>query len=494
MGERTKLGLGIAGAALVLGLLGDGLLRATPWGLNVFLFALPLVGLAASLAVWRGVSLRGGGRFLVAPLLLFAALFAWRDSDTLAVINGLSLLVALSLAVLRSRSGSLAVGLSGYLYWGLQTAFYACAGPVPLLLRDVSRDEIRPTGYGPLLAVLRGLAIAVPLLLIFGALFAAADAVFQGLVAGLFDFDPADLIGHLLLAAFFAWVSAGLLRLALIGGELPAPQRPAFLGLGIVELGVSLGLLNGLFLLFVAVQARYLFGGEGRILQSTGLTYAEYARRGFFELVTVTALVLPLLLLAHWLLRSEKPLHVRIFRILSASLVALLFIVMASALQRMRLYTAELGLTELRLYTTAFMAWIFIVLVFFLLTVLRARRRLFAPSALATGFLAVVLLNALNPDAFIVRTNLARAEKGQNLDASYLASLSADAVPPLITALPRLPERDRSTIEAGLKTRWTGPTPNDWRTYNLSRSRAREAATDLPAIAGPQARESRRDG
>lgn len=118
------------------------------------------------------------------------------------------------------------------------------------------------------------------------------------------------------------------------------------------------------------MQARYLFGGEGRFLASAGLTYAEYARRGFFELVTVTALVLPLLLLAHWLLRSEKPLHPRLLRVLSASLVALLFVVMASALQRKRLYTAELGLTELRFYTTVFMAWIFVVLVLFLFTVL----------------------------------------------------------------------------------------------------------------------------
>ena len=262
MGERTKLGLGISGAAVMLGLLGDGLLRAIPWGLNVFLFALFLVGLAAALSIRRGVGLLGEGRYLVAPLLLFAALFAWRDSNTLAVINGLSILVALSLTVVRSRSGRLVAGLSDYLYWGLQAALYACAGPIPLLVRDVSTGELRPTGYSPLLAVLRGLAIAAPLLLLFGALFAAADAVFETLVADLFYFDLAELTGHLLLAAFFAWVSGGLLRLALIGGELPAPERPASLRLGIVELGVALGLLNGLFLLFVAVQARYLFGGR----------------------------------------------------------------------------------------------------------------------------------------------------------------------------------------------------------------------------------------
>ncbi|QIN79139.1 DUF4173 domain-containing protein [Rubrobacter marinus] len=230
------------------------------------------------------------------------------------------------------------------------------------------------------------------------------------------------------------------------------------------------------------------------MLASTGLTYAEYARRGFFELVTVTALVLPLLLLAHWLLRSEKPAHRRILRGLSASLVTLLFIVMFSALQRMRLYTAEFGLTELRLYTTAFMAWIFVVLVFFLLTVLRERRPLFAPSALATGFLAVALLNIMSPDALIVRTNLARAERGEELDVAYLASLSADAVPALSAGLPRLPEGARRDLEARLEARWAGEAPGDWRTYNLSRSRAREAVADLPAEPLAEAPPLRRAG
>ncbi len=504
MGERTKLGLGALGAALVLGLLGDLLLRATPWGLNVFLWAAALVASAAALAAWRGVTLRGEGRWLAPVLLLFAALFVWRDSDTLAVINGLAALVALSLAVLRSRSGRVAVaGLAEYLYWGLQAVAYACAGPVPLAARDVGWREVRPAGFGPVFAVLRGLAISLPLLLLFGTLFVAADRVFGRVISDLLDFDLAEMAGHALLFAFFAWVSAGLLRLALLGGELPAPdRRPAFLHLGIVELAVALGLLNALFMLFVLVQVRYFFGGADRVLNSEyGLTYAEYARRGFFELVTVTALVVPLLLLAHWLLRTEKRAHRLLFRLLSGSLVGLLFVVMASTLGRMRLYTAEFGLTELRLYTTAFMAWIFAVLVWFVLTVLlRDRRRYFAFGALCTGFVAVFTLNAINPDALIVEINVARMDDGKRFDAGYLVSLSADAVPALVEALPKIGERnlhedaaiappgeerppEGPTVEEAISARWKTDS-TDWRTYNLSRSRAQDLVEDA-ASRGP---------
>src|SRR5688572_31077318 len=87
------------------------------------------------------------------------------------------------------------------------------------------------------------------------------------------------------------------------------------------------------------------------------LGYAEYARRGFFELVTVAALVLPLLLLAHWLLRHRPARQQRAFNLLAGLLVVQLFVIVASALLRMSLYRQIYGETELRLYTTAFMLW-----------------------------------------------------------------------------------------------------------------------------------------
>jgi hypothetical protein len=222
---------------------------------------------------------------------------------------------------------------------------------------------------------------------------------------------------------------------------------------------------------------RYLFGGAERVATTAGLSYAEYARRGFFELVTVTALALPILLLTHWLLRAEGRSGRRVFRILAGTLIALLFVVMASALQRMYLYTHEYGLTELRLYATIFMAWLAVVLVWFLLTVLRGRRDRFAFGALLSGFAAVLLINAMNPDALIARVNLQRLEEGKRFDAYYLTTLSADAAPVLFDALPELagkrvaPEADM-TVEEAIVDRYREDEQGDWRTWNLSRSRA----------------------
>jgi hypothetical protein len=197
--------------------------------------------------------------------------------------------------------------------------------------------------------------------------------------------------------------------------------------------------------------------------------------------VTVTALALPILLLTHWLLRAEGRGGRRVFRALAGTLIALLFVVMASALQRMYLYTQEYGLTELRLYATIFMAWLAVVLVWFLLTVMRGRRDRFAFGALLSGFAAVLLINAMNPDALIARANLQRLEEGKRFDAYYITTLSADAAPVLFDALPELsgkriaPEADL-TVEEVILDRYRGDEQGDWRTWNLGRTRARHLA------------------
>ena len=278
---------------------------------------------------------------------------------------------------------------------------------------------------------------------------------------------------------FASWTlfGAGLLREMFLSSELDAlpRERPACLALGITEIATVLGTLDLLFMLFVAIQCRYLFGGAGVVQATTGLTCADYARRGFFELATVTALALPLLLLADWLLRKEGRAPVRLFRLLAGLLAAMLFVVMASALQRMRLYERVYGLTELRVYATGVIVWLAVVFAWFAATVLRGRRRHFAVGVVVAGFAATLALDFVNPDALIARTNLARPR----VDVAYLAGLGDDAVPTLVARLPHLePGLRRPLAEALLRRHENG----DWRSWSLSRSRAR---VDLRRLTRP---------
>ncbi len=530
MNERTKRGLEVLEAALLLGILGDALLRATPWGLNITLwmgaFCLAVLAL---LVRGRRKALIGEGRWLALPLLFFSIGFAWRDSLTLRTLDALALLVTLSLITLRARGGRIRLaGMMEYVVGGIVAAFNTWCGAFMLLFGDIKWKEISRPGWSRhVLAIVRGLAIAIPLVFFFGVLLMAADAVFEGIINKTLQLNFDTLFSHALLLIFLTWLTAGFLRSLLLGKEVPrtadgrlnisamvgnmgisqpfkepnqteqaktettseqkttneqsapteqsAPAKTkSNYALGIVEIGIVLGMLNLLFLAFVIIQIRYFFGGADMVRITDALTYAEYARRGFFELVWVAALVLPLLLLAHWLLRKDNPAHERIFRLLAGMQVVLLFVIMTSAIGRMRLYQRAYGLTELRLYTTAFMGWLALVFVWFAATVLRGQRERFACGALVTGFLMIGALHVMNPDAFIVRVNVAHIQAGRALDASYVASLSADAVPALFEALPAVGQSERAIIAAGLLNQRASLAQGDWRSWNWSR---REAAS-----------------
>jgi hypothetical protein len=229
-----------------------------------------------------------------------------------------------------------------------------------------------------------------------------------------------------------------------------------------------------------------------------GLTYSEYARRGFFELVFVVALVLPLLLAADWVL-AESQRRTRIaYRLLAGLSVALLIVLVISAVKRMLLYQSAYGLTELRLYTTAFMTWLGIVLIWFSVTVLRDRRSLFAIGAVLAGFAVIGAVNLVNPDALVARVNVSRAVDGEDFDAAYAGSLSGDAVPVLVAALPDLDPDDRCRLAHRVLERWSPSADTDWRAWSVGRGRAREAVRGVrsqlqewacePVSSGPSAR------
>lgn len=476
----TRLGLSLLGAGLALGVLADLVLRATPLGVNAFLFALALVAAAVWLVRREAVELEGGRAWLALPVLVFSALLVWRDSPWLVALNVFAVAVAVALATFgRAGFRLAAAGLADYARAGTNAFGGLVKGTGSLVLGEIQWNEIsRGSGTRQAAAVGRGLAIAVPLLFVFGGLFVAADAVFKGFVTGLAPSDLGEPATHLLAVAVGAWASAGLLRELAVPADGPfeASSRAPRLRLGGIEVGIALALLDLLFLAFVLVQLRYLFGGEALVEARTQLTYAEYARAGFFELVAVALLVLPVILVADHVLRRDHPRHERLFRVLAAALVALLLVVMASALERMRLYQNAYGLTELRVYATGFMLWLAVVFAWTCATVLRGRRRRFAVGALVSGFAAILAINVLNPDALIARVNIERANRGADVDTSYLARLSDDAVPAIVARLPELPRAEGEQLAALLLERERS---DDWRTWNWSRARADDRRDEL---------------
>ncbi len=476
MDDKSKLARDTLVVALMLGVVGDALLRTGPWSLNLSLWIGAVLAGVLLLAARHDTEWPRDTIWLLAPTLLFAIGVSWRDSTFLKFIDlfavGLLLSVwSLSLDRLRIPNWS----IFDYVRGVVNTGAAAAQGAAPLAIQKIPlASPPRSERWRHARAAALGLLIAFPMLFVFGGLLISADAVFDQMVTNALDFDFENLASHALLAAFFAWIVCGfLLSVFKISrpkvAESVTVERP---DVGIIEIAVPLGLINLLFLAFVIVQLRYLFGDSSLVQETVGMTYAEYARRGFFELVTVAALVLPVLLAADWLLAGASRRTVGVFRGLSSLMLILLLLIVVSALKRMHLYQSVYGLTEQRLYTTAFMAWLGIVLIWLAVTVLKDRRQYFATGAALAGFSLIAALNILNPDALIARVNTARALEGNEFDARYASSLSADAIPALMDAFNNLSHEDRCILSDRLLTRWSMEDKWDWRVWNASRSRA----------------------
>jgi hypothetical protein len=320
-------------------------------------------------------------------------------------------------------------------------------------------------------ALLRGVGLALPLLVVLGLLLASADAVFAGFFRW---WSPATVIGHAVLLGIGAWGMAGLLRVTSAEPPPPAPRLPY--RLGHVEATVVLGSLLGLFGAFAAAQVVAVSGGGHRVLRTAGLTYAEYARTGFFQLLAVAAITLATLIGLRAVSDLSDRADARRFLVMAEAAVALTLVIVVVALRRLGLYQQAYGLTMLRLYSSVFAVWIGLVLVLAGcgLAGLGAGRAWFPAAAVAAGLTLLLALNVVNPEAVVVRHNVDRATRTQKVDPGYLAALSDDAVPELVRALPRLPEPARSQL---LDAVCAGSEPpfEGWAAANTSRRRAMDA-------------------
>ena len=160
-------------------------------------------------------------------------------------------------------------------------------------------------------------------------------------------------------------------------------------------------------------------------------------------------------------------------------MVALLFVIMASAWTRMGLYVEAYGLTTLRLYVLATMLWIGSVLAWLMATFVRKTPLAFAPGAAALGVLSVFVLNWMNPDGMTAAFNLNRAVRTGNLDSSYLASLSLDAAPAIARSGARVPEKLQPAVASALDAMAKESKKRDWRSWTWS-----EHCADSLAVVG----------
>ena len=467
---------------LLLGVSGDLLFYDVEPGLNVALWAAALALAWVELRRAQALPLLADERRL---LWLVAALglgWLWRENPMLRLLDLLGIGVGFGLLALVARPLPVRLTPVAVVRGGLALGGRMVAGFLPALV-EPGRVK-RPGRMQHAGAVARGALVAVPALLIFGALLGSADQRFGHMMAAMVHVDLEALAQHTLVVLGCAWVAAALV-LGTRQAEAPvmaAAEGEAGRAFGGIEVGMALGPLCLLFLAFVGFQVSYLFGGQAYVAQAQGVTLAEYARHGFFELCMVAGLGLPFLLgLESRVAPAGR--GRRFYRVLGAAFVVLLLVVMASAFHRMVLYQQEFGLTADRLFATAFLGGVAVTAAWFLATALQGATVRFMRGAIAGWVVWLVALHAVNPEAVIVRANVARAEAGKPLDTEHLLRLGNDAAPALVAALPRLGAAEQDSITTGLLRR--GPElPSDPRSWSLAAYRAEQSVLTITPSVG----------
>lgn len=293
-------------------------------------------------------------------------------------------------------------------------------------------------------AAARGLLLAIPVVLLLGWLLAQADAVFASFVE--VRLDPLDWIGHVLLFAAGAVVAGGLARAA---SAVPVAALPRTAWrLGGIETLIVLVALDLVFATFTVAQVVAATGAGAAAIRSQGLTYAEYAHSGFFQLLWVAGLTLVLLLALRTFVDLGSPFGRRAFLVAAELAIVFTLLIVAVACQRLSLYVSVYGLSMLRLYCLVFAGWIALGYIALGVSLLGAGRpRQWFPAAMVlTGIAGLLALNVASPEAVVARYNLAATQQTQRFDPDYLVTLSADAIPALAEALPAMAPDSHSTV------------------------------------------------
>jgi hypothetical protein len=462
----------ILALSVLVGFFGQALFFDYSLGINAPFLALLMLGGAFSLLLVFERPLGWPNLLLGLPILALALFSAWTTEGGLQFWN---LIMAGALLYLLARFAQESRFLGGASLWKVADALLGAAvaewiiAPLLVLMNTArwSRQvEVRSGPSAQTQALLRGLLITLPVLVIFGALLASADAVFNDLLDGLFgwitDFD--DLLARLFLWGFWAYICLIGYKVLLLGGLLNEVgdklggavqgQTERFFRLGSIETGMVLGSVNALFALFVLIQARYFFGGEANITEA-GYTYAEYARRGFFELILVACLALALIISLEALFKRETPQAAQMFRGLALLMIALTGVMLVSAFQRLSLYEEAFGYTRLRLMSHLAIVWLAVLLGVVVADLMGPRLRWFWAACVLVGVAYMLSLNLINMDGFIARNNIERYRETGKLDLLYLGTLSDDAAPELLRLLdePGLPESERTMLRRYLGNR-----------------------------------------
>jgi hypothetical protein len=462
-----------SGAALVAAL-STGLIWEAMPGINW------LLCVSVASAVLLAAARTQGTTPAVAPPLVLAFVVAigitLAASEVLHVLSILTVLILLAVAIARTHperyEAARAIALIALPVVVFVTCVVEATRRATETVRELTTERAVP--------LIRGLVLTLPVTALFALLLSSVDptlTVWRENIARMLE--SWEFLPRLVFFVVVLGLSLGALGYAL-SSSLKSSHPPAtsvsrpWLSLGETERLMLLSAVAALFTLFLTLQLSYLFGDVARV-RGSGISYAEWARRGFAELTVVATLCGGVML---WLaLNAPAMRRRRLVLVLELIVLGETQVLLHSAFRRVLLYEDAYGFTTTRLYAQAYMLVVAASLILLAHELLRrpsARRLLGRAGAL--GVMALVGVSMWNHEAWIVRQNVARYMETGKLDMKYLAcDLSARAVPEVLRAGERAGFAGKRLTHEAVGKRFASRTPDAWYEWNLGRSRAERA-------------------
>lgn len=479
--------------ALLFGVMSQYLFVGADAGISALLFVLGFYGLffysikgrMGGFEKWQGRMSSGWLLFIpIALLTLTYVLFANSLFRVLNVFAIFALIVAQTALLTRSSVKPWYRGLfyTEILFLSLIKPFAFIAVPFSLFnhrLKDSQRGDVTRSNFRK---VMVGLAIAAPILIVVLSLLASADQIFSSwlneIPLWLGHFSIGEGIFRAVIAFLFAMYAFCYIWGLLFhkstdqssmpqDGSAPPKERIQY---DPVTAGTLLISINFVYVLFVIVQFSYLFGAANGLLPD-GAAYAEYARRGFAELVLVSLINIVLLMCGLHLIKRTSKLAETIRKISLTVLISCTIVMLVSAYSRLSLYEEAYGFTQTRLLVHGFMWFLGILLVIAMVRIWKENFSM-GKAYICVTILAFVTMNYINLDARIVAYNMDRFERTGVIDVPYLFNLSTDAAPKLMKLQAEHP--DLNQLDEVLdRLHREARADNKWQSWNWSKHRAK---------------------
>lgn len=424
--------------ALGLGILFNHFFMQDSIGISGFFYSMTIL-IASICGIHNHVQLKKSLSFVfLIPIILLSLSFGIYNNPTLRSLNVLLMPFLITSYLLTIRYEKIKKIDLHFITNVLERIFSKTFNVLPkffIFSKEIKRDRKKLEENTTRKNIIRGLIISIPLLIIIVTLLTSADMMFKYYVeniGNLFgEFSVASIMNQIFLVGIITVYMFGFLWSFKYNEITNENQEASFIKASWepITMITIIFVINIAYLLFTIVQFSYLYIGGIQALPE-GFSYAEYARKGFFELILVTLINFGILLLSINLTKKENDKVNRIANLSYSLLIAFTFNMLISASYKMYLYESAYGFTRLRIFVQVFMILIGILLVIVLLGIWVPKIPIFKYAVIAT-LVVYVGLNFINVDQVIAKENIIRYEETGAIDMDYMKKLSYDAAPEL---------------------------------------------------------------